>query len=92
MSIREIFETGAGRFHETKDYERNGIEIIKNTPEEIKDTVDEMEKRLNGTWKENEEDKDLQKSFWSHFKSSGLHGVIRARIGAKFLRESKDLL
>ena len=39
-----------------------------------------------------EEEKNLQELFWNHFKASNLHGVIRARIGAKFLRDNKSLV
>ena len=92
MKIKEMLESGAGRFHKVEDYEKKGIEIINNTPQEIKETVEEMEKRLNGEWKDNEEEKNLQELFWNHFKASNLHGVIRARIGAKFLRDNKSLV
>ena len=68
------------------------IELINNTQQQIVDVVEEMEKRLDGTWKNNEEDDELQKRFWSHFESSNKHGIIRSKIGAKFLRENKDLL
>ena len=92
MKIKEMLESGAGRFHKVEDYEKKGIEIINNTPQEIKETVEEMEKRLNGEWKDNEEEKNLQELFWNHFKASNLHGVIRARIGAKFLRDNKSFV
>jgi len=51
-----------------------------------------MEKRLDGTWKDSESDLDLQKRFWHHFKLSDLHGIIRAKISTKFLRENHSLL
>ena len=51
-----------------------------------------MESRLDGTWEKNQEDEILQKKFWKHFKSSKLHGVIRSRIGAHFLRANRDLI
>ena len=92
MKIKEMLESGAGRFHKVEDYEKKGIEIINNTPQEIKETVEEMEKRLNGEWKDNEEEKNLQELFLNHFKESNLHRVIRARIVAKFLRDNKSLV
>ena len=92
MRVKEMLQSGAGSFHTTEEYKKNGIEIVNNTPEEIKDTVEEMEKRLNKSWQDNDEDIELQRRFWSHFGSSNLHGVIRARIGAKFLRDNKDLI
>ena len=91
MAVQEIIESGAGRFERTDEMEKMGIETIRNTPEEICEVVDEMEKRLDGSWQDNAEDDELQKRFWSHFKSSDLHGVFRSRIGANFLRDNKDL-
>ena len=59
-----------------------------------------MAERLNGSWKTNEEDKALQSRFWEIFRqeevneANGLpfHGEIRARYGAKFLRDNLDWL
>ena len=67
MRIKEIINSGVGRFDKGEDYEKNGIEIINNDPEEIKQAVDEMEQRLIGMWKNDEEGEELQKLFWSHF-------------------------
>ena len=40
-----------------------GYYYEENSPEEIKDFVVEMDERLNGTWKETEQDLLLQKKF-----------------------------
>ena len=40
-----------------------GYYYEENSPEEIKDLVVEMDERLNGTWKEKEQDLLLQKKF-----------------------------
>ena len=92
MKIKEMLISGAGRFDFKNQYEKNGIELINNTPEEILQITDEMEKRLSGSWENNEDDDHLQKKFWEHFKFSDLHGVIKSRIGAKFLRDNRNLL
>lgn len=92
MTVREMIESGVGKFEHAEKHESMGIELIENTPEEIWDVVDEMDQRLKGTWATREEDEALQESFWSHLKSSDLHGVIYSRIGAKFLRENKEVL
>lgn len=92
MKIKEIISSGVGRFDRKDQYEKKGIELIDNTAEEILQITQEMESRLDGTWKKDEEDEILQKKFWQHFKSSDLHGVIRSRIGAHFLRANKDLI
>ena len=92
MTVEEIINSGAGRYLHTEKYENMGIELIENTPEEILDVVEEMDQRLKGTWQMTEEDEELQMRFWSYFNSSGSPGVIRSRIGAKFLRQNKELL
>jgi putative glycosyltransferase (TIGR04372 family) len=92
MTFKEIFESGAGRFLRTDQYEKLGIELIENTPDEILDVSMEMLQRINGTWETTEEDEVLQKRFWDMFPESELHGEFRARIGAKFLRQNSALL
>lgn len=92
MSVEEMIKSGAGRFHRTEEYENMGIELIENTPEEIFDVVDEQLQRLSGTWKTTQEDEEFQNKFWSYFEASELHGVIRSRIGTKFLRQNQELL
>lgn len=92
MAFREILESGAGRFHKAQEYEKMNIEVIENTPEEIRDVTVEMEERLNGIWQTTAKDEDLQRRFWSLFQKSNLHGKIIARISAEFLRQHKNLL
>ncbi len=92
MTFREILESGAGRFLFREQYERAGIELIENTPEEIADVVIEMDDRLKGVWQTTEEDEEMQRRFWSLFKPSELHGQLVSRIGAKFLRQHDDWL
>ena len=92
MKFSEIFESGAGRFTHTEQYNELGLDVIENTPKEIKDAVSEMEARLDNLWLENKEDEKLQKRFWELFPRSELHGKIRSRIGAAFLRQNIDLL
>ena len=93
MTFPEIIESGVGRrFHATEDYEKAGIEVIENTADEIAALVMEMDDRLHGRWVASDEDRVLQQQFWSLFKGSDLHGVIRSSIGATFLREHVALL
>ena len=55
-------------------------------------TALEMDARLNGTWHTTKEDKELQRRFWTLIDGSELHGTILSHIGAKFLRQNRDLL
>lgn len=100
MTYKEVFNSGAGRFLETQKYKQYGINLIENTPEEIAALAIEMAKRLNGTWQPHEDDEALQRRFWEIFPTAAvddhqgrpLHGEIRARLGAYFLRNNRDWL
>ena len=92
LTFKEIFDSGAGGWLDTKNYEDSGIDIIENTPEEILAVTIEMDERLKGTWKAQEDDEELQQRFWSMLRPKNLHGKILARIGADFLRQNRQLL
>ncbi len=92
MTFREIFESGTGRFLSTELYEKHGLKVVENTPEEIVGLAIEMDERLNGTWQTTEEDEELQCRFWTLFPKSELHGKILSRIGTGFLRQNRELL
>jgi putative glycosyltransferase (TIGR04372 family) len=100
LTLREIFTHGVGFCLHTSDFESKGIQIIENTPEEIRDIVIEMAERLNATWQAHEDDEELQRRFWEIFPTDAvdahqgrpLHGEIRARFGAAFLRNNRDWL
>ena len=91
-SFEWIFEQGDGWGHNRSLIEGD-IEIVKNTAEEITDVVLEMDKRLNGTWIETDEDIELQSRFRKLQevvpKTRVQEGV---RIGADFLRRYQHLL
>ena len=92
LTFHEILKSEIGRFPYSGQYEKYGIEVIQNSPEEIWDAVEEMEQRLRGYWTASEEYEELQRRFWSLYEKNDLHGVIRARIGSKFLLQNRDLL
>ena len=100
MTFKEIFNSGAGHFLNTQQFEHYGINLIENTPEEIAALALEMADRLKGTWQPHADDEALQRRFWEIFPTDAvdvsqgrpLHGEIRARIGAHFLRNNRDWL
>ena len=92
MTVREILESGIGRFALTEKFSSMGIELIENSQEEVLDVCIEMDERLKGNWQTTDEDEELQKRFWDMFPKSELHGEFRARIGAEFLRQNSALL
>ncbi len=100
LTLSEIFNYGVGFCIHTSDYASKGIKLIENTSEEIRSVVIEMAERLNGTWQPHEDDEVLERRFWEIFptdavdayQGSPLHGEIRARFGAHFLRNNRELL
>ena len=82
----------------TEEYEDAKIKVQDLSSKEILQAVLEMEERLNGTWKEKDEDQELQKRFWEILKKnnnySKVHGFIHpeARVGAHFLRNNPEWL
>jgi len=69
------------------------VEIIKNSAEEISEVVLEMNQRLDGTWIETDEDRELQARFsalWASLPKWRIQAGVR--IGADFLRRYQHLL
>lgn len=65
-----------------------GVTIHDNTPEEILEVTREMTARLDGTWVETEEDRDLQERFWAQY-AKRFNGIkYAARIGSAYLRQN----
>lgn len=97
LTLQEIFSLGAGISQLGHHYESLGIGFIENSPEEIRDAAVEMAERLDGTWQPRDDDEALQKRFWQIFPADladpvagrPLHGEIRARFGAAFLRNNR---
>ena len=74
------------------------IEVVENSAEEILDLVTEMNARLDGEWNETEEDIELQNKFqelykqWYEQEGYSENAVLRAKVGALFLRKNPFLL
>ena len=99
LKLSEIFIQGVGLRMSTSWNESKGIGLIENTPEEIRDVVIEMAERLDGTWQPYQDDDALQRRFWDIFPTDAvgkhgnpMHGEIRGRFGAQFLRNNPDWL
>jgi len=100
LTLSEIFSHGVGFGLISSVYETKGVELIENTPEEIRDVAIEMAERLAGTWQAHPGDEALQQRFWEVFPTDAvnastgepLHGEIRGRFGAAFLRNNNYYL
>jgi len=99
LTLSEIFTCDAGFCISASDYESKDIRLIENTPEEIRDLAIEMAERLNGTWRPRQDDEALQCRFWEIFPADAkspdgkpMHGEVRSRFGAAFLRNNQAWL
>ena len=100
LNLSEIFSQNLSLCFKSEEFELNKIELQENSPNEIRDLAIEMDERLNDNWDETNEDKLLQKKFWSLFNENmqklnlkkPIHGKIKARFGAKYLRENQDFI
>jgi putative glycosyltransferase (TIGR04372 family) len=100
LSFRDIFSSGVGFCWTAQQYESKNVELTENSPEEICEVALEMEARLNGAWQTENQDEELQSEFWDIFRinakrfytNNPIHGEIRGRFGAAFLRKNKNYL
>jgi putative glycosyltransferase (TIGR04372 family) len=92
LSIKSIIDKGVGGFSRKDSFSNNGVELIENTPIEIKDAVVEMILRTSGEWNDNWYDIEVKPVIESIFSKSKLHGKILSKFSTSFLRENKYLL
>ena len=107
LTLSEIFSNGVAFTDNIKFFDQKGIELVDNTPEEIRDVAIEMVEKLEFNQKLNPEDEELQKTFRRIFASNikrfnyhknyyrkfyGSDPKIKSSISTKFLRENKNWL
>lgn len=91
MSFSEIMNLKFGGRDTEVIFTKLNLELIENTPDEIRAVTIEMDERLDGTWETTKEDDVLQQRFWALFGPDKLksHDL---RIGTEFLRQNWGLL
>ncbi len=100
LTLKEIFTFGVAFSGASHDYESKGLQLLENTPEEIRDVAIEMLERLSGKWKDDEDDELLQKRFWEIFPEGSvvtpmgqtLYRDKRSRYGSAYLRNNRNWL
>ncbi len=95
IGLRNMFAFGLNGGAHAIDFAEAGISVVSNTPQEIRELDDEVMPRLAGTWKPEPEDEVLQARFLRLFcelDATTDSSVLRARIGAAFLRQNQHLL
>jgi len=73
---------------------RLGVELVKNTADEIYAACQEMNSRIDGTWETTPEDEDLQQRYLGLVIKFSDQPTWRGggRVGTQFLRDNQDLL
>ena len=73
---------------------RLGVELVKNTADEIYAACQEMNSRIDGTWETTAEDEELQKRYLDLVIKYSDQPTWRGggRVGTQFLRDNQDLL
>jgi putative glycosyltransferase (TIGR04372 family) len=92
LTFFQVVAMGADRWFKSQYFEDEGIEVVENNPDEILALAQEMNARLDGTWKPHDEDEELQKAFWELFPPGHPVKGSPVRIGAEFLRQNQELL
>ena len=100
LNFSEIFSSNVALSYKADEFENNNVLLEENSPDEIKDLVVEMDERLNGRWKETDQDVELQKKFWKIFKDNmekqnlkiPLHGEIKAKFCSAYLKKNINLV
>jgi putative glycosyltransferase (TIGR04372 family) len=108
LSLSELFSYGVAYAFDSKIYAQKGIELVENTPEEIKDLALEAADNFESTEKLTPEDEDLKNFFKELFAKNykianttkdlnplfwkNIHSEIKATYSKKFLKENKNWL
>ena len=75
-------------------FKDNGVCLVDNSPEEIRDLVIEMDDRINGHWLEEDEARKNHsiKNYLNNLNKDqkNLHGSIHSLFGSKFLEKNSS--
>lgn len=92
LSLNYIIESGIGRISSSEVFKELNLELIENTPEEIRDATIEMILRTSGKWNDDWYDKEIQPIIESIFSKSKVNGKIQSRFTTSFLKDNPDFL
>lgn len=92
LTYKEIFSSDIGSYTHSQQYAEKGLEVISNTPEEIMEAAKEMDEIIKGQRTYDEEDRYLQKRFYSFYEEKNISQKLLPRVGSAFLKQNRDLL
>lgn len=87
FSPAELMASAIGSYRHTRQYAEQGVTVLDNTPEEIRDLVVEMLDRLDGTATYDEGDSTRQKTFRALLRPGHYSYGSVAGIGRDYLRQ-----
>ena len=68
LSLSEIFDLNLADVQRDEIFNKKGVQLEENSPEEIKEAVDDMLKLIKNNFVLDQEELNLQKKFWNLFK------------------------
>ena len=89
LNFREVFQSEISTYYSDSPYSENGLELIQNSPEEIRDLTLEMIDSLEGQFPYDEGNEDLQSQFKSLLDTCY---PPQSRLGTAFLKKYQHLL
>jgi len=92
LRFDEILGTPAASYRFAEQFERAGIELVENSPEEIREAALELLDRPEGLWTACPEDERLQRRYFSLQGPRDYGFGAASRVGAAFLRKYRHLL
>lgn len=92
LSFNEILSSAIGSFYFTHQYNEKSISLHENNEEDILAITCEMLDRLEGSFIENDIDKQLQNDYMALFKHGHYSYGSASKICVTFLRKYKNLL
>jgi putative glycosyltransferase (TIGR04372 family) len=92
VHFRELYNTGASEYRSAHEIDQSPYLLVDNTEDEICEITEEMLDRLNGNWKEREEDGKLQAQLLNLMPTKAYSYGTASRCGTLFLRRYSKLI
>ena len=92
-TVSEMLKIG-GFYSKESHQGKLGVELVKNTPEEIFSVCNEIDSRIDGNWSTTRQDEELQQKYLDLLLKFSNKPSWRGggRVGTQFLRDNQDLL
>lgn len=92
LRFDEVAAAGILGVFQTEKFAEAGVEIVDSSPEDIREAVEELLSRMDGSWCTQAEDEVLSCRYMSVFPRSHPIQAVKCQIACSFLRRHADLL